>query len=188
MGSFACRTRTVQGEADAVQGETGKCTGLDAAGQGSKHPYTGCGDNVGIHHLPAGGSQQPAKTHRPRGTRGGGRDLVRRMSQYERRRQGNACPGGVDTAPARVAPSTGKGALGKWRASRQATIGVGRRPSLDVKLRRCRAGGITTQLRGVCRRVLEPRAVWEGPPGKAAAANRTREIRLSGMRGGPGET
>ena len=38
--------------------------------------------------------------------------------------------------------------------------------------------------RGVCRRVLKLRGAWEGPLGKAAAANRTREIRLSGMRGG----
>jgi len=38
--------------------------------------------------------------------------------------------------------------------------------------------------RGVCGRVLKPRDVWEGPLGKAAAANRTREIRPSGMRGG----
>ncbi len=42
--------------------------------------------------------------------------------------------------------------------------------------------------RGVCRRVLKLRGAWEGPPGKAAAANRTREIRLSGMRGGLVET
>ncbi len=42
--------------------------------------------------------------------------------------------------------------------------------------------------RGVCRRVLELQGAWEGPLGKAAAANRTREIRLSGMRGGLAET
>ena len=42
--------------------------------------------------------------------------------------------------------------------------------------------------RGVCGRVLKPRDVWEGPLGKAAAANRTREIRPSGMRGGLAET
>ncbi len=42
--------------------------------------------------------------------------------------------------------------------------------------------------RGVCRRVLELQGAWEGPLGKAAAANRTREIRPSGMRGGLAET
>lgn len=51
-----------------------------------------------------------------------------------------------------------------------------------------RAVGITRQSRGVCGQALEPRAGWEGPAGKAAAANRTREIRLSGMRGGLTET
>jgi len=42
--------------------------------------------------------------------------------------------------------------------------------------------------RGVGRQVLKLRAAWEGSPGKAAAANRTREIRPSGMRGGLAET
>jgi len=42
--------------------------------------------------------------------------------------------------------------------------------------------------RGVCKQVLKPQAAWEGSPGKAAAANRTREIRPSGMRGGLAET
>ena len=45
-----------------------------------------------------------------------GRRSVLRMSQYERRRWGNARSGGVDTAPKEVTPPTGKGALGKWRA------------------------------------------------------------------------
>ena len=39
-----------------------------------------------------------------------------RMSQYERRGQGNACLGGVDPVPHRVTLVAGKGALGKWRA------------------------------------------------------------------------
>lgn len=42
--------------------------------------------------------------------------------------------------------------------------------------------------RGVCGRALKPRVFWEGPLGIAAAANRTREIRPSGMRGGLTET
>ena len=56
-------------------------------------------------------------------------------------------------------------------------------------LTRCRrAVGITGQSRGVRGQALELRAVWEGPTGKAAAANRAREIRPSGMRGGLVET
>ena len=58
----------------------------------------------------------------------------------------------------------------------------------DGSDQRDRAGGITTQPRGVCRRVLKPRDAWEGPSGKAATANRTRGIRTSGMRGGLTET
>ena len=52
-----------------------------------------------------------------------------------------------------------------------------------------RATGITTPSRGVYERAFEPREVcgkvlW----GQAMAANRTRESRLSGMRGGLAET
>jgi hypothetical protein len=61
-------------------------------------------------------------------------------------------------------------------------------PEHTVLMRRRRAEGITSQPRGVRGQALEPRAVWEGPSGKAAAANRTREIRPSGMRGGLTET
>ena len=61
-------------------------------------------------------------------------------------------------------------------------------PDCGVQSLRCRAGGISMHSRGVCERALEPRDVGEGPLGNATAANRTREIRPSGMRGGPGET
>ena len=133
------------------------------------------------------GSQEPAKTHRPRGTGGGGTILVRRMSQDERRRSGTAGPGGVDSTPEGVAPLTGEGALGRWRApNRQQRPDA--EPGYGVNLNGCRAGGITTHSRGVCVREIKPRDVWEGPSGKAAAANRTREIRPSGMRGEHTET
>ncbi len=118
----------------------------------------------------------------------GGRNLVGRMSQYERRGWGNACLRGLEATAYGVTPQRRKGALGKWRALAQVTIGVGQRSSLGAKLWRCRAGGITMQPRGVCRRVLKPPVVWEGPSGIAAAANGAREIRPYRMRGGPGET
>ena len=51
-----------------------------------------------------------------------GRRSVLRMSQYERRRRGNARPGGADTALEEVTPPTGKGALGKWRAPDRNTV------------------------------------------------------------------
>ena len=48
-------------------------------------------------------------------TGGAGRGMVWRMSPYERRRGGNAPPGGLEVAPARVTPVPGKGALGtRW--------------------------------------------------------------------------
>ena len=111
-----------------------------------------------------------------------------RMSQYERRRPGNAGRGG-----ARRLPVTGNTRAGKKGLS----VGGGRyhehvpgplEPDNTVLTRCRRAVGITSHPRGVREQALEPRAVWEGPTGKAAAANRTREIRPSGMRGGLVET
>ncbi len=93
----------------------------------------------------------------------------------------------LDITPEEVTPSMGKEALGKWRASNEGIVRTLSRKN-GVYPRRCRAGGITAHPRGVCMRVLKLRGVREGPLGKVAAANRTREIRPSGMRGGPGET
>ncbi len=110
-----------------------------------------------------------------------------RMSPYERRRRGNARPGGLEVAPEEVTPPTGKGALGKWRASHGHIVQTLSWIN-DDKGQWCRAGGITAADWGVCERALEPHGQREGPSGKAAAANRTREIRPSGMRGGLTET
>jgi hypothetical protein len=92
-----------------------------------------------------------------------------------------------DTTLTRLIPASGEGALGKWRApNRKHRLDTD--PGNGDNLTGCRAGGITALPRGVRERALEPRAAWEGPSGKAAAANRTREIRPSGMRGGLAET
>jgi len=113
--------------------------------------------------------------------------LVGRMSQSERGRPGNAGPGGQQSTAPGVTPLARKGALGRqWASNRKRRPDA--KPGNGVNLTGCRAEGITTHSRGVCWRELKPRGGWEGPSGKAAAANRTREIRLSGMRGGPGET
>ena len=64
----------------------------------------------------------------------------------------------------------------------------GSEPGSGVTADVCRAGDITYWSRGVCRRVLKPRLSREGSSGKATAANRTREIRPSGMRRGLAET
>ena len=93
----------------------------------------------------------------------------------------------LDAAPEEVTPSKGKGALGKWRAPNRNTVWTQCQANGD-HLNGCRAGGITMHPRGVCRRVLKPRDEWEGPSGKAAAANGTRENRLYRMRGGLAKT
>jgi hypothetical protein len=92
----------------------------------------------------------------------------------------------LDAILAEVTPSPGKGALGKWRA-RMPGIGWALNQRTDGDSVACRAGRITVHSRGVCGRALEPRDAREGRPGIAAAANRTREIRPSGMRGGLAE-
>jgi hypothetical protein len=66
----------------------------------------------------------------------------------------------------RVAPASGEEALGKWRASQRKHC-LDFEPGSSDNLTGCRAGGITMWPRGVCRRVLKPRAVWEGPLGKS---------------------
>ena len=93
----------------------------------------------------------------------------------------------LDATLPQVTPAVGEGALGKWRTPQRGTVWTLSQVS-GGQLDRCRAGGITMHPRGVRERALEPRGAREGPPGKAAAANRTREIRPSGMRGGLAET
>jgi len=65
----------------------------------------------------------------------------------------------------RVTPASGEEALGKWRAPYRNHC-LDSEPGSSGNLNGCRAGGITMPPRGVCRRVLEPRAAWEGPLGK----------------------
>jgi hypothetical protein len=93
----------------------------------------------------------------------------------------------LDTTRRRVTPASGKEALGTWRAPyRKHRLDAV--PGSGENLTGCRAGGITTHPRGVYGRAFKLRDAWEGPSGIAAAANRTREIRPSGMRGGLAET
>ena len=120
-------------------------------------------------------------------TVGGKRHLDLRMSQYEQRWWGNARLCGLEAVAHGVMPQGCEGALGKWRAS-YGDIVQTLSWANDDKRQRGRAEGITVGGRGVRERALEPHCLWEGPSGIAAAANRTREIRPSGMRGGPGET
>jgi hypothetical protein len=184
-GCCARRTRKEWGEADALQEETGRHW-RGATGYGSKHPRTDRGDNVGNHHLPAGACSNLRRPDRGATCKAGWRHLVGRMSQYEQRRLGNASRGDGQRLP-----EPGNACLGQ-RGSRS-VAGDTRGLCLDfvpasTVLTCRRARGITRHPRGVRGQALELRGVREGLLGKAAAANRTREIRLSGMRGGLVET
>lgn len=182
----ARRTRQSWGEADALQEETGRHW-RGAAGYGSKRPHTDRGDNVGNHPLPAGACSNLRRPDRRAICEAGWRHWVRRMSQYERRRPGNAGRGDARHLPAagnaRLWQRGSRQAAGDWTALR-----LDVEPGSASSRPNRRAGGITRRLRGVRGQALEPRVAREGPSGKAAAANRTRETRPSGMRGGLVET
>ena len=123
-------------------------------------------------------------------TGGAGRGMVWRMSPYERRRGGNAPPGGLEAAPARVTPAPGKGALGtRWPRqsgthqtqswiTRGLHRGEGARQTPPRRGEGCastavsRAGGRPALRNGVQNR----------------GQNRTREIRPSGIVEGLQET
>jgi hypothetical protein len=123
-------------------------------------------------------------------TGGAGRVVVWRMSPYERRRGGNAPPGGLEAAPARVTPAPGKGALGtRWPrqsgthqtqswTTRGLHRGEGARQTPPRRGEGCastavsRAGGRPALRNGVQNR----------------GQNRTREIRPSGIVEGLQET
>ncbi len=123
-------------------------------------------------------------------TGGAGRVVVWRMSPYERRRGGNAPPGGLEAAPARVTPAPGKGALGtRWPrqsgthqtqswTTRGLHRGEGARQTPPLRGEGCastavsRAGGRPALRNGVQNR----------------GQNRTREIRPSGIVEGLQET
>ena len=64
----------------------------------------------------------------------------------------------------RVTPASGEEALGKWGAPYR-NHGLDSEPGSSGNLNGCRARGLTMPPRGARRRVLKPRAVWEGPLG-----------------------
>jgi hypothetical protein len=123
-------------------------------------------------------------------TGGAGRVVAWRMSPYERRRGGNAPPGGLEAAPARVTPAPGKGALGtRWPRqsgthqtqswiTRGLHRGEGARQTPPRRGEGCastavsRAGGRPVLRNGV----------------QSRGQNRTREIRPSGIVEGLRET
>jgi hypothetical protein len=161
-----------------------------AAGYGSEHLHKGRRDNVGKGHLPAGAGGNLQRPCAQRVYRRRGEGMVWRMSPYERRRGGNAPPGGPEAAPARVTPAPGRGALGtRWPrqsgthqtqswVTRGLHRGEGARQTPPRRGEGCastavsRAGGRPALRNGVQNR----------------GQNRTREIRPSGIVEGLQET
>ena len=152
------------------------------AGYGSKRLCKDCGDNVGKVPLSAGAGsnlQRPTgRAHRKAGRRI--RDW--RMSLFERRRRGNALRGSRKDYSLRGNTSKGQ------RGSRHLVGTV------------CNSGeGLRTYQLGNCYSGIEPfskpiaigayayqslsfSAIGKATVGNAKVANRTREIRLSGMK------
>ena len=186
----ARRTRFPWGEA-GVLGE-----GMDTCSRGARRgmgPST-CTRVAEIMSGRAIAQQGLARTCKDRAhngyTGGAGRVVVWRMSPYERRRGGNAPPGGLEAAPARVTPAPGKGALGtRWPrqsgthqtqswVTRGLHRGEGARQTPPRRGEGCastavsRAGGRPALRNGVQNR----------------GQNRTREIRPSGIVEGLQET
>jgi hypothetical protein len=92
-----------------------------------------------------------------------------------------------NTATGEVTPSRCKGALGKWRAQERLTVWTqSRNYGVLVVVRR--AGDITSSSGAYASARLSSLRPGKILRGHAAAANRTREIRPSGMRGGLAET
>jgi hypothetical protein len=92
-----------------------------------------------------------------------------------------------NTATGEVIPSWCKGALGKWRAQERLTVRTQSR-NYGVSVVARRAGDITSSSGAYASARLSSLRPGKILRGHAAAANRTREIRPSGMRGGLAET
>ena len=90
-----------------------------------------------------------------------------------------------EISPPKVTPEAGKGALGTWRFR----AGLRHRAGITIALnvgtifaRKPSAGGVYMSPH------LSFLALWEGREGISQGQNRTREIRPSGIVGGPMET
>ena len=186
------------GKADASWEETGKSTMMAHRGRPACRAVLGAGrgpanqgrtrrDNVGKNLLAAGAVsnlQGPAAEVK---AEGGRRQEVRHMSPYERRSGGNALRGDAGRR------SESGNARDRQRGSGHLAVSwMQRYPVAEPETcRTCRAERARTQTtagRGGCVTALEPRRKWEGVRRKSQGQNLTRDMRLSGIAGGPGET
>lgn len=141
-------------------------------------------DNVGKDHLPAGTGKKLQRLRPIRPTEGEEREMVWRMSPYERRTRGNALE-----EWARPAHSGGN-TCAVQRGSGHVAV-PGAFPDSEPGYTRLEAG---TSLRANpyregCMRASALASSRRGRlVGESHGQNRTREIRPSGIVGGPGET
>jgi hypothetical protein len=105
----ARRTRFPWGEAGVLGQGMDRCSRGARRGMGPSTCTRVRRDNVGKGHRPAGTGDNLQRPRAQGESRGAGRGMVWRMSPYERRRGGNAPPGGLEVAPARVTPVPSKG-------------------------------------------------------------------------------
>jgi hypothetical protein len=169
------------GKANVLGEATGACT-LGAAevevqtrGEGSAEITSGraCAQQ----RLAASCKDQPSEAM----PKPGGGQQVWRMSPYERRRRGNALPGGTRCLhccgnAAAVQRGSGHLAVPEWRSDSE--------PRSRRLSKRGRAAEQTSVWRGACRPGLKPRGDWEGSARKGQGQNRNGEIPPSGIVGG----
>jgi len=186
-GSFARRTRLTWGETGVLGEEADVCSQGARRGMGPS-TYARIAEITSGRAISQQGLARTCKDPAHNGYTGGaGRGMVWRMSPYERRRGGNAPPGGLEAAPARVTPVPGKGALGtRWprqsgthQTQRWVTRGLHRgEGARQTPPRRGEGCASTAVSRAGGRRALRNGVQSRGQ-------NRTREIRPSGIVGGP---
>ena len=114
----------------------------------------------------------------------GRRNLVRRMSPYERRRGGNALRQG-----ARRLAGVGNADAGQRGSGHLAVPGLGQTSSWTPQALKVNESDKQTSCgRGVYVSAFKPPCSWKGRSRTCQGQNRTREIRPSGIVGGPMET
>ncbi len=142
-------------------------------------------DNVGKDHLPAGAGSNLQRPHPiRRESKRAGRVLVRRMSPYERRRRSN-----VFREWARPAHSRGNANAVQRGSGHLAVPGRNR---TQIRGQRNLEAGTSPRVNRGREGCMRASALASSIPGRlveeSQGQNRTREIRPSGIAGGPGET
>jgi hypothetical protein len=187
-GSLTSRAHFAHlGETEASWEETSVCTGRESRDRGPGHLVRSTGNNIGKDHFPAGIGDNLQGPGGIGTTEAAGRDLVWRMSSYERGRGSNVPRGGQRATTVRARTRRRAKELWDWTVmiSEQA---LGSEPgytcvSLDhgesaVKVR---SGTVYASQR------LSFSGCDEGPWRIVQPPNRTRGIRPSGMTtGAPG--